>query len=79
MMDGRQSARNRLFNRWFRQYKGKENYVFSSKELVSDGVSNFAAIIVPRQNPQSSQIIKDFDGLIKKIEDKPLKMADESE
>lgn len=69
--DGKQASRNRLFIRWFEEYSNKHLYYFNTIELEADGIKNYAAIIVQKSNPKLTEIIKDFDDVIKILNDKP--------
>ena len=69
--DGKQASRNRLFIRWFEEYSNKHLYYFNTIELEADGIKNYAAIIVQKNNPKLTEIIKDFDDVIKILNDKP--------
>lgn len=44
---------------------------FNTIELEADGIKNYAAIIVQKSNPKLTEIIKDFDDVIKILNDKP--------
>ncbi len=39
--------------------------------MEADGIKNYAAIIVQKSNPKLTEIIKDFDDVIKILNDKP--------
>lgn len=55
--DGKQSARNRLFVQWFKVYKGASNIYFEDAEIESEGIVNYAALIVERNNPNLESIL----------------------
>ena len=60
--DGKQAQRSRLFLHWFREYQGL--YVIKSIRIKSEGVDNFASIIVQQSNPALQQIILDFEQMV---------------
>ena len=69
--DGKQASRNRLFVRWFGEYAKKHLYYFDTVEMESDGIENFAAIIVQKANPQLNEIVEVFNHVVKTLKDKP--------
>lgn len=69
--DGKQASRNRLFIRWFKEYKKKHLYYFDTVEMIAENIENFAAIIVQRNNPNLEAIIEEFNGVVGVLRDKP--------
>lgn len=69
--DGKQAARNRLFVRWFKEYANNHLFYFDTCEVRADGVDNFAAIIVQKNNPDLERIINDFNQVVVTLRDKP--------
>lgn len=65
--DGRQSARSKLFLRWFRNYDSAENFFLQE----SEGITNYTALIVKRSNPQFTEIVKTYTETIELLKDKP--------
>lgn len=63
--------RDRLFFRWIKEYKHSADYVVKVSEIVAEGVSNFAAIIVQRSNPALQSILADFDNFVGFFRNKP--------
>ena len=69
--DNKQSMRNRLFARWFNEYRFQQEYVLRTA-MVKDGkVENFAAIIVQRNHPELKSILQTFDETIAYFTSKP--------
>lgn len=69
--DNKQAARERLFLKWF-SYYASDKYAIKVTEIVAEGLSNYAAVIVQRTNPQLEQIFKDFDEFTNFFTHKPL-------
>ncbi len=69
--DNRQAMRDRLFLRWVKEYKHSADYVVKVSEIVAEGVSNFAAIIVQRSNSELQSILNDFDNFVGFFRNKP--------
>ena len=69
--DGKQTVRNRLFIRWFREYALNHLYYFDSVEISAEGIENYAAIIVQKSNPNLDNIIADFNATINLLKNKP--------
>lgn len=69
--DNRQSMRDRLFLRWFKDYERHSEYVIKVSEIVAEGVSNYAAIIVQKSNPALQTIMADFDNFVGFFKQKP--------
>lgn len=69
--DGKQAIRNRLFMRWFKEYSSHHLFYFDTVEMQSEGVDNFAAIIVQKSNPELNAIISEFNEVVATLKDKP--------
>lgn len=69
--DNRQSMRDRLFLRWFNEYEFSQHYYIKVSTIVAEEQVNYAAIIVQRDNPNLSEIIRDFDNFIGFFSQKP--------
>lgn len=69
--DNRQAMRDRLFLRWFSEYEHSDQYYIKVAEIVAEGISNFAAVIVQRNNPDIENIINDFDNFVGFFKQKP--------
>ena len=69
--DGKQTSRNRLFVRWFKEYAKKYLYYFDTVEIEADGIKNFAAIIVQKANPNLNEIVRVFNHVVNTLKDKP--------
>lgn len=70
--DGKQAMRNRLFNTWFSSESQKGNYIFMAAEIVDmEGITNYAAIIVPVIHPNLQSIIAEFTETVQLLSDKP--------
>ena len=69
--DNKQSARDRLFPRWFNEYEDNNLYFIKVSKVVAEEVENYAAIIVQRKNPNLNSIISDFDHFIGFFQSKP--------
>lgn len=68
--DNKQSARERLFFKWFSDY-ASDKYSIRVTKIVAEGVANYAAVIVQRDNPQIERIFNDFDNFTSFFTDKP--------
>ena len=62
--DNRQAMRDRLFLRWFSEYEHSDHYFIKVSEIIAEGISNFAAVIVQPENPDLNRIISDFDNFV---------------
>lgn len=69
--DSKQSARNRLFVRWFHESKSRESFYFKDVCVYADGIENFAALIVQRSNPDLETIVQQFDEFVDLMSNKP--------
>ena len=62
--DNRQAMRDILFLRWFKENENSEKYFIKVSTIIAEKVTNYAAMIVEKTNPQLDTIIKDFDEFI---------------
>jgi hypothetical protein len=69
--DGKQALRSRLFIRWFNTYRNKDAYIVETAEVKEGNITNFAALIVQKSNPQLESIVSDFRETVKLFTDKP--------
>lgn len=69
--DNKQGARDRLFLKWFNEYEFSKDYYIKVSQVVAEGISNYAAMIVQRSNPNLQSIIDDFDDFVGFLSDKP--------
>ncbi|MBO7045630.1 MAG: hypothetical protein J6W38_04670 [Prevotella sp.] len=69
--DNRQSMRDRLFLRWFKEYEHSDRYYIKVSTITAEKVTNYTAMIVQKTNPQLETIIKDFDEFIGFFQNKP--------
>lgn len=70
--DNKQDARGRIFLRWFNDYEFSKNYFIKVSCVVAEGINNYAAMIVQKNNPELATIIDDFDSFVGFLSDKPL-------
>lgn len=71
--DGKQAMRSRLFRYWANSVNEySQKVIIVETEITdADGISNFAALIVPKANPLLSEIISEFTNTVKLLQDKP--------
>lgn len=69
--DDKQSARNRLFVRWFNESQRQQDFYFRDVTIEDDGIDNYAAIIVQRNNPDLDIIVSQFDEFVSLMSNKP--------
>ncbi len=69
--DNRQAMRDRLFLRWFEEYNDRGKFFIKVSKIVAEGVENYAAVIVQRDNPHLQQIIGDFEQFTGFFRNKP--------
>jgi len=69
--DNKQAMRDRLFLQWFMGYERHELYYIKVAEIEAEGISNYAAVIVQRSNPNLNMIISDFDNFVNFFKEKP--------
>lgn len=69
--DNKQAMRNRLFERWFSNYKHKSMYTFHSATVEAEGVPNYVAFISRIDNPKLKDVLSEFATEIQTFIDKP--------
>lgn len=70
--DGKQGMRYRLFESWFHSSPRKEDFAVLSAQLTDpEGISNYAAIILRRDNPRFEEITEEFKQVVRLLS-KPL-------
>ena len=69
--DDKQAARNRLFVRWFNDSKHKGKFYLQDVTISDDGIDNYAALIVQRNNPEFESIIAQFNEFVELMKNKP--------
>lgn len=70
--DGRQSLRNRLFVSWFEKDCHKNDFVIMTADVMdTEGIMNYAAIIIPLDAPNFEQIVSEFKNTILLFKEKP--------
>ena len=62
--DNKQAMRDRLFLRWFGEYEHSDMYYIKVAKIIAEDISNYAAMIVQRNNPNIDNIISDFDNFV---------------
>lgn len=68
--DGRQEARNRLFEHWYKTNPRKIGFTLEHIIAVYDNVSYYAAVIMRNDNPRYSEIMDAINAFTKNIGDK---------
>lgn len=70
--DGKQQMRSRLFEYWFSSYQIKDNFLLLPASIVDmEGIENFAALIVKKDNPKFVDIVSEFSNTITMLKIKP--------
>lgn len=70
--DGKQSMRSRLFEYWFSSYKRKALFTMLSSSIVdSDGVVNYATLIIRNDNPRFVKVMEEYTKSIQLLSLKP--------
>ena len=67
-IDGRQAARNRLFNRWYNAYAHRDEYLLFQREVPYEGVMQYVSLIVRKDQPELQPITASFDRVISNLE-----------
>ena len=67
-MDGRQAARNRLFNSWFNSYAERGKYLLLQREIPYEGVLQYVSLIVRKDHPEVQPITASFDRVLSNLE-----------
>ena len=58
--DGKQSARNRLFNKWFRDYPFNHDYFLENRKIAIEDTDYYISIVIRKDEPLCSSIIAEF-------------------
>lgn len=66
--DAKQSVRARLFQRWFDDYPLKDKFFIKVVMIEDEGVENYDAIIIKRNNPNFDSIVSEFDKFAKDMQ-----------
>ena len=70
--DGMQKMRNRLFKYWFSLYGESDDYYFQPMTIYDEEENeNFAALIIRYDNPNFSDIVREFTTTINLLNSKP--------
>lgn len=70
--DGRQQMRSRLFEFWFSTYGAKKQYLLMPVNIVDmDGIENFAAMILRKDNPHFVDYVSEFNDTVNLFMVKP--------
>ena len=70
--DGKQYMRSRLFEFWFSSYQMKDKFLLMPVSIEDmDGVENFAALIVRKDNPNILDIVTEFSNTVAMFSVKP--------
>ena len=67
-MDGRQAARNRLFNRWFNAYAHRDEFLLLQREVPYEGVLQYVSLIIRKDQPELQPITESFDRVLSNLE-----------
>lgn len=62
--DNHESARLRLFERWFRQSKGNDSLIKLDRSEPQPDYNLFASLIIHKENPMLNVVINSFDQYI---------------
>lgn len=66
--DSKQSARARLFLRWFDDYPQKDKFFIKVVMIKDEGIENYDAIIVQKNNPNIDSIVSEFEKFAKEMQ-----------
>ena len=70
--DGKQHMRSRLFEYWFSSYQMKDKFILMPVSIEDmDGVENFAALIIRKDNPNILDIVAEFSNTVAMFRVKP--------
>lgn len=70
--DGKQHMRSRLFEYWFSSYQMKDKFILMPVSIEDmDGVENFAALIIRKDNPNILEIVAEFSNTVAMFRVKP--------
>ena len=72
--DGKQHTRSRLFEFWFSTYRMKNDFLLMLVSIEDlDGIENFAALIIRKDNPKFIDIVSEFSNTVAMFRVKPEK------
>ncbi len=70
--DGKQQMRSRLFEYWFSSYQMKDRFLLMPVSIEDmEGVGNFAALIIRKDNPNILDIVTEFSNTVAMFGVKP--------
>lgn len=70
--DGKQQMRSRLFEFWFSTYTMKDKFLLMPACIEEEeGVENFAALIIRKDNPNFIDIVSEFSNTVALLKLKP--------
>lgn len=70
--DGKQHTRSRLFEFWFSTYRMKDKFLLMPVSIEdSEGIENFAALILRKDNPNFIDIVSEFSNTVAMFRVKP--------
>lgn len=70
--DGKQQMRSRLFEFWFSTYRLKDRFLMMPASIEDmDGIENFAALIIRKDNPKFVDIVSEFSNTVAMFRVKP--------
>lgn len=70
--DNKQDARGRLFLHWFNSNEFSAHFHISTTMITAEGINNYAAMIVQKNNPNLASIINEFESFVGILSDKPV-------
>lgn len=70
IMDGKQSARDRLFAMWFNLYEGNFNYTLSRISLKFEETDYYASLLISNTNPYYTEVLTAFNDFAKELTNK---------
>lgn len=65
--DGKETARNRLFLRWFKASLKSDDFIIKNAQAIVEDSVFYAAIIVRKDNPKVNEITEEFDYIAENI------------
>lgn len=69
--DSKQAMRNRLFMAWLETFNSTGEYEVISASVVDEGIENYAAMILRRDNPKFEEYVADFNETVETFKVKP--------
>ena len=70
--DGKQYMWSRLFEYWFSSYQMKDKFILIPVSIEDmEGIENFAALIIRKDNPNIIDIVADFSNTVAMFRVKP--------